>query len=100
MRNHNFSFDGGEILSRISAAFFVSYAYYEKIDSSHIAWKEAPYTENSRNSRLSKYRNSRHYHEGWLHEVMKMEQLDRVPNKCGLNSYQIKDMAFQLLNKK
>ena len=32
MANHHFSFAGGELLSKIGAAWFVSYAYYDKID--------------------------------------------------------------------
>ena len=95
---HYFNFDGGEILSRISAAFLVSYAYYEKVDKTHLAWKTANFTEKSLNSRLSKYDNSRGYHKEWLNEVLKMKYLERVPNKCGLNAEQIKSMARQILN--
>ena len=32
MGAHNFSFEGGEILTGMGASWFVSYAYYEKVD--------------------------------------------------------------------
>ncbi len=32
MASHNFSFEGGEILTGMGASWFVSYAYYQHID--------------------------------------------------------------------
>lgn len=95
---HNFSFEGGEILSRIGAAWFVSYSYYNIIDEAHKDWN-FNITENSLKSRKSKYNNSVCYHKSWLLEILKMDQLDKHPNAVGLCSEQIKKMAKEILDK-
>ena len=41
MAAHNFSFEGGEILTGMGASWFVSYAYYEKVDTSNPDWEFA-----------------------------------------------------------
>ena len=38
MASHNFAFEGGEILTGMGASWFVSYAYYEKVDPTHKNW--------------------------------------------------------------
>jgi len=96
MAGHNFNFDGGEILSRIGAAWFVSYAYHDLIDKTFMAW-DCDITEKSLCSRKSKYNNSTFYHKAWLQEVLKMEQLDKHKNKVGLRSTEIKKMAKKIL---
>ena len=96
MAGHDYNFDGGEILSRIGAAWFVSYAYYNIVDKTHTDWN-CNITKNSLNSRKSKYNNSTFYHKEWLLEVLKMEQLDKHPNAVGLCSTEIKDMARKIL---
>lgn len=40
MAAHNFNFEGGDILTGMGASWFVSYAYYEKIDRTHRNWIE------------------------------------------------------------
>ena len=40
-KNHAFGVRGGEKLARMGLAWFISYAYYEKADKSHLAWKKA-----------------------------------------------------------
>lgn len=95
---HDFNFEGGEVLSKIAAWWFVSYAYYNFVDNNHLAW-QASVTLNSLNSRRSKYNTSLRYHKDWLNEVLKMEQLDKHKNSAGLTSSQIKDMAKKVLQK-
>lgn len=51
MAVHNFTFEGGEILTGMGASWFVSYAYYEKIDRNHKNWAKVSTTQ----PRLSKY---------------------------------------------
>jgi hypothetical protein len=98
-KGHDFNFDGGEILSSIGAAWFVSYAYYNHVDKKHVSWENSKFSKLSIQSRTSGYNRSKQYHIGWLHEVTQMQQLDMHQNKCGLNSTQIKKMATEILLK-
>ena len=50
MANHNFSFAGGDILSKMGATWFVSYAYYDRVDKNHRNWDRVS-TAASRTSR-------------------------------------------------
>ena len=36
MGSHNFSFEGGEILTGMGASWFVSYAYYQHINKERV----------------------------------------------------------------
>ena len=36
---HPFNFDGGEELSHMGATWFVSFAYYAYVDSTHRVWE-------------------------------------------------------------
>lgn len=94
---HDFNFKGGEILSRISAAWLVSYAYYNFVDKNHLNW-QTEITPKSIYSRRSKYNNSTEYHKAWLNEVLKMKRLDTNKNAIGLNAMQIKNMAREILS--
>ena len=98
-KGHDFNFEGGEILTKIGAAWFVSYAYYNYVDKKHLAWKNPKFSDLSVQSRTSNYNKSTKFHLGWLHEVTRMQQLDKHVNKCGLHSTQIKEMAAEILLK-
>ncbi len=92
MKVHNYNFDGGEALRKIGAAWFVSYAYYEKRDRTHTNWMRVKTTK----TRSSNYERSREYHKFWLNKVLLMndEKLNR--NTLGLNASDIKDLAKKL----
>ncbi|MCM1055514.1 MAG: hypothetical protein NC394_08335 [Bacteroides sp.] len=90
MASHSFSFDGGEILSKIGATWFVSYAYYEKIDGNHNNWKNV-------SSRFANYNNSRNYHKYWLEQVLVMNSENLKRNKLGIDPDTTKAMAKKLL---
>lgn len=96
---HEFNFEGGEILRSIGAARFVSHAYYIYIDNKHRSWNNHEFSRLSVQSRTNNYNKSKQYHIGWLNEVLKMQQLDKHKNKCGLKSTQIKIMAAEILLK-
>ena len=98
-KEHDFNFEGGEFLTKIGAAWFVSFAYYEYIDKKHVNWKNRKFSELSVQSRTSTYNKSKKYHIGWLNEVLNMQQLDKHQNYCGLHSNQIKAMAAEILLK-
>ena len=93
MHAHGFSFSGGEILTRIGATWFVSYAYYERVDPSHMNWKQVSTFQ----SRISAYRSAGEYHKVWLNEVLAMNPLSLNKNTIGLDAQQIKKMSQEIL---
>ena len=94
MSAHNFSFSGGEILSHMGATWFVSYAYYEKADKSHMNWKKVSTAQ----SRISKYHSGREYHKVWLDEVLTMNPANLDKNTIGLDAQRVKMMAREILD--
>ena len=95
MTSHNFSFEGGEILTGMGASWFVSYAYYQYIDKGHTNWDRVATTQ----PRISKYNKGKPYHKSWLKEVVNMNPANLNKNTIGLNSDDVKNMAKQLLDK-
>lgn len=93
MSNNSFSFEGGEILQHIGATWFVSYAYYCRIDNSHRAWEKVETVSN----RIYSYERSAEYHRKWLSEVLKMSPARLAKNKIGVRPEQTKEMARTLL---
>ena len=94
MANHNFSFVGGDVLSKMGAAWFVSYAYYDRIDKNHTNWNRV----STASSRISKYVSSTDYHKDWLHEVLVMKDENLNKNTIGLDAWQVKAMAKKILD--
>ena len=95
MASHNFAFEGGEILTGMGASWFVSYAYYEKVDLTHKNWAKVSTTQ----SRLSRYNKGRKYHKAWLNEVLVMNPANLNKNTIGLDAAQTKAMAKAVLAK-
>jgi len=93
MEGHEFTFPGGEILTGMGATWFVSYAYYEKIDLTHKNWQKVTTYKN----RISCYKRGRQYHEYWLHEILCMADDNLKKNKLGLSPSETKAMAKKLL---
>lgn len=93
---HEFNFSGGDILRKITAWWFVSYKYYNIINPEHKNWN-CKITDNSLNSRKSRFNTSESYHELWLNEVLNMNYLDARKNSGNLNSQEIKRMAKEIL---
>ena len=77
----------------MGATWFVSYAYYEKIDRTHRNWDRVATTH----LLISKYNKGRSYHKDWLEEVLSMSIAKLNKNTIGLDTYQIKTMATKLL---
>jgi hypothetical protein len=78
----------------MGAWWFVSYMYYQYIDSTHLNWKMSK----SEASRRSVYNRTEEYHLSWLNEVLHMENLDVHGNAGNLSSIKIKKMAKELLD--
>ena len=93
MAAHNFSFEGGEILTGMGASWFVSYAYYQHIDKEHSNWARVATTQ----PRISKYNKGKPYHKTWLKEVVNMNPANLNKNTIELSSTEIKKMARELL---
>lgn len=96
MAAHDFNFEGGEILAKMGATWFVSYAYYEKIDKNHDNWSRVTTTQ----SRISKYNKGKPYHRTWLKEVISMNPVNLNKNTIGLEASKTKLMAKALLDLK
>lgn len=95
MASHNFSFDGGDILRKMGATWFVSYAYYEHVDKSHRNWSKV----STANSRISNYNRGKKYHKQWLQCVLSMNDANLAKNTIGVSPCETKQMARKLLNK-
>lgn len=93
MASHNFSFEGGEILTGMGASWFVSYAYYQKIDRTHKNWDRVATTQ----PRISKFNKGAEYHKAWLQEVIYMNPANLNKNTIGLTAEETKRMARELL---
>ena len=93
MSTHNFSLAGGEQLTKIGASWFVSYAYYDKIDRTHKNWNKI----STASVRVSKYNKIKTFHKEWLLEVINMNSNNLNKNTIGLSAEVIKDMAKELL---
>ena len=96
MARHTFNCDGGEYLTTISATWFVSYSYYESIDSTHTNWKNV----SKYPSRISTFNRTRQYHKYWLEQVINMNDKNLNRNTISLNAVEIKQFARQLLKMK
>ena len=93
MTRKTYEFDGGELLTGIGAAWFVSYCYYNNIDPTHQNWDKVK----TKRNRISKYDNSIKYHKGWLLEIPSMSDEKLGQNTFGLTGAQVKEMARELL---
>lgn len=92
----NYAFGGEEQLKKIGATWFVSYAYYEYIDKSHMNWDRI----STISFRVSVYNSSRCYHKGWLQQVLNMDYGRIGTNSLGVSPSETKRMAQELLDKK
>lgn len=90
-----FNFEGGEELSAMGATWFVSFSYYDKVDPSHLNWKEVK----TFGSRRSVYYSTVHYHRYWLNEILKMSINKLNTNSIGLDGNVVKKMAEAVLKK-
>lgn len=91
--NHNFNFEGGEILRTIGATWLVSYAYYDHVDKAHTNWNGVKTTS----QRISRYERSREHHTDWLRHVESINDTNLAKNTIGLNPEQVKKMAHEVL---
>ena len=94
-KQHNFNFDGGDILSKMGASWFVSFKYYLEVDHQHNNWCNC----NSLASRKSCFESSYEYHNYWLKQILNMSEIRLSKNKLGLSGNDIIKMAAIILYK-
>jgi len=90
---HIFSFEGGEQLTSIGATFFVSYLYYQHVDSNHKNWDSIK----TKTSRISTVNRSERYHRAWLERIGDMNDSNLNKNTLSLNGVAVKKMARDVL---
>ena len=95
MARHAFNFLGGEELTTMGACWFVSYCYYDLIDSTHMNWNKVTTCM----GRKSVYVRTGQYHKGWLLEILNMSDGLLNTNSLELKAPEVKNMARKLLNK-
>lgn len=93
MTSHSFNFAGGEALTQMGATWFVSYAYFEKIDAGHKNWELVDTCE----QRKRIYNRTREYHIFWLQKVLDMNPLQLNRNTIELDASIAKKYAKELL---
>ena len=94
MARHPFFFEGGEELTTMGAAWFVSYCWYEKVDCAHTNWKNVSTYLN----RLSVYKRTRSYHTYWLKQIVNMSENNLNSNTIGLSGHRLIAMANEVLH--
>ena len=93
MDTHSFSFDGGDLLNKMGASWFVSYAYAQTVDPTHRNWARV----STAASRISKYNRTADYHAAWLRAVLSMAPDNLNRNTLGLRGEEIQAMARAVL---
>jgi len=91
--SHGFNFYGGELLSKMGASWFVSYAYYVHVDNKHMNWKRA----RTYKSRIAKFEATFSYHRYWLDKVQEMDDKKLNSNSIGLAATEVKRMAIVVM---
>lgn len=82
-------------LRTMGASWFVSRAYQDHVDASHLNWQRAKTLQ----PRMSSYASSTERHAEWLHIVLDMNPKKLAHNSLGLTPERIKDMARRTLEK-
>ncbi|WP_251198117.1 hypothetical protein [Anaerotardibacter muris] len=95
MASHSFSFDGGDILNNMGATWFVSYAYYDHLDKTHMNWNRISTTK----MRINNYNRSENFHKSWLEHVLRMNDKNLKRNTISLSPSETKRMAKELLER-
>lgn len=93
-KRHSYNFDGGDELSTMSAGWFVSYLWYNNIDSTHLNWNRV----STYSSRISVYKRTSKYYKYWLLKIVQMNENNLKKGTIGLKGSEIKAMAQKMLD--
>lgn len=88
-------FEGEDLLRKMGATWFVSYAYHNHIDKSQMNWNKVRTTK----MRITYYVKSKQYHREWLEQILAMNDKSLATNTIGLTPSETKKMAKELLNR-
>lgn len=92
MSRNVFDFEGGEYLTSIGAAWFISYHYYMCGYTEHLEWKRV----SSYKYRISRYNVSSKYHSFWVDKICEMNPSKLATNSIGLSGDEIIMLANKL----
>lgn len=92
---HGYSFEGGELLAKMGASWFVSYAYHIRKDPMHGNWNQL---KKGVEECKRRFMPSTLYHRFWLCKILNMNDARLNTNKIGLTATQVKQMAHELLD--
>ncbi len=96
MGRNVFKFKHGDILTTMGAAWFVSRAYYEYINKSHINWKRVSTFKNRNSVFMNR---AKDYHLYFLEKVEHMNIKNLNKNTIHLEGEEIKKMAIEIRNR-
>lgn len=82
-----------ELLQKINPSWFVSYAYYQLVDRSHLKWNHS----HAVSQRVSIYTQSKSRHKNWLEQIILMDEKSLKFPIMGLSGDEVKRMAQKLL---
>lgn len=92
---HAFSFYGGDLLARMGASWFVSYAYCKYVDEEHTNWNRVA----TSTMRRRIYDKSFSYHRYWLDKILSMDSRRIEQNEIGLSALDVKHLAEAVLER-
>ena len=90
-KKHDYNFNGGNLLRKIGASYYVCYLYSLNKDPNETRW-ESIGTKDRRNKTIIKHTK---YCKPWLEEISKMKKV--ASNSMGLSIDEVKKYAEELL---
>ena len=91
VKKHDYNFNGGNLLRRIGASYYVCYLYGINIDPKEVRWQQIR-TKDSRNKLIA---NHTKFCSPWLEKISKMEKVGT--NSMGLTAAEVHKYANELL---
>lgn len=92
-----FNCNGGQILSRIGASFFVSYLYYLKVDKNHLAWDTFK-NKSLKRDRIKLINRYSIYYKDWVNYIINvLTPSPLIRNTIGLSDADVVDLAKKLV---
>lgn len=82
--------DGGDVLSRLGAAWFVKYMYFHKIDNNYKDWNLA-----GCGNKIAAYLKSSQYYKAWLQYILTLSDADLKDPV--IDADEMREMATRLL---
>ena len=94
MSQHSFSFEHGDILSKIGATWYTSYAYYKHCNPYHENFKKVI----TWRSRASQYKGNIKLEKYFISQITAMSAAKLSTNTLGLTGIEVLRMAKEILD--